>query len=1052
MTSSITLRVRGLVDSHELAEQPGALTRAEDVIVEPGGSLSWRPGFLRVSETGFGALTADSTLLPRALIPYDGSVVTTVYSSADAQVRAYRLATLITGTVNPPDSMVENAWIVARKNLYISTTTGWDKITSASSTEWTDAGIEWEVSFNRRALMIQNADASEIGAGALAPKFTGNVAYRLVIARRDANGYLARSRPSAAFVTNMNTIGGLAADEVVANSLRYEFRGLRAGDIVEWYRTRGSGAAAVSPASSCYLVATYTVSGADITLVSTGTGFFYNPTQYDLRSDDELGAALYTNPEREGIAKAKYEPPIARAAAEWQRCAWYANTTSKYRRGLTLKRVGRVLRVTGNVSTGSNSITNVPSLPPGVSAAEMVGWYVCDSQTKPNIAGTRIPAATRVTGVTGSGPYTIAMSNGASGTATGVAFSLCDWFFTPTMLVCTQNINVVFTAGSTTVSGLTSTTGFIGAEYVSEQTNTLGPFVASTYLQAGTRMVAYGATTITLDKAALASGTASIYVHSRVPIDGQDFVPTVNVLSIFPSATDHPQASRATRCFALIKYSPAQTLINLRQAVARALYLGEVGVRVVLTGEENAYGANATGDFTVEEFGLGRASAPALSIGSGIEDTTAGPVTNDSATNRLAWSAPDEPEAVPLVNFVDVGTTGTRILRLVPLRTSMLVFTTSGLYRVTGAPPDAWAIDLIDPTLQLLSEHTVDVIDNAAFAWTTRGVLRVDESGSTDISTGAVGKRLLPYQTSVDIATATADPRWSWVTCWKERQLVIVGASKLTNGEIVGGIGNNTSEWFVYNTVSQAWSTWSRRERRAISVRRSGATADELWSIRGDRFLASRTGTPTNGFDVAAVLSSFTHTLGTNFLTVTSAGLAYWRPRAGDYLLFVVGGSSYVWRRITQAFGTSTWSITLSRATPVGGTVTSLIAFESVSVDVEWAPMSVGSLPGVHARWREACVTLDVSGYSEDMTEARGPRVIEPGFSFGSTTVTQQATRKLVTLPVGPSHLELRFGVPRSTSRSSVVRPRFQCVVGGFLPRVVGFTMHRSDAGERVRR
>src|SRR5690606_35376856 len=62
---------------------------------------------------------------------------------------------------------------------------------------------------------------------------------------------------------------------------------------------------------------------------------------------------------------------------------------------------------------------------------------------------------------------------------------------------------------------------------------------------------------------------------------------------------------------------------------------------------------------------------------------------------RLWYSKPDEPEAFPPVNFIDIGDAESRILDLTALDDVLLVWKDDGLFRVTGAPPNGWVVDEI---------------------------------------------------------------------------------------------------------------------------------------------------------------------------------------------------------------------------------------------------------------------------------------------------------------------------------------------------------------------
>ena len=75
------------------------------------------------------------------------------------------------------------------------------------------------------------------------------------------------------------------------------------------------------------------------------------------------------------------------------------------------------------------------------------------------------------------------------------------------------------------------------------------------------------------------------------------------------------------------------------------------------------------------------------------------------ARGRLYWSKIQEPEAVPLLNFTDVGDRNRDILALVPLDRALIVFKEDGIYSVTGSAPSSWIVDEIDTTLRFIDQR-----------------------------------------------------------------------------------------------------------------------------------------------------------------------------------------------------------------------------------------------------------------------------------------------------------------------------------------------------------
>jgi len=106
---------------------------------------------------------------------------------------------------------------------------------------------------------------------------------------------------------------------------------------------------------------------------------------------------------------------------------------------------------------------------------------------------------------------------------------------------------------------------------------------------------------------------------------------------------------------------------------------------------------------------------------------------NEIKVNRVYYSKFQQPEAVPITNYFDVGATDKEILRIFPLRDSLFVFKEDGLYRISGefAP---FNVSLFDSSCILKAPDSVSVANNLVYSWTTQGIVTVTESGVQIIS------------------------------------------------------------------------------------------------------------------------------------------------------------------------------------------------------------------------------------------------------------------------------------------------------------------------------
>lgn len=106
---------------------------------------------------------------------------------------------------------------------------------------------------------------------------------------------------------------------------------------------------------------------------------------------------------------------------------------------------------------------------------------------------------------------------------------------------------------------------------------------------------------------------------------------------------------------------------------------------------------------------------------------------NETKPNRVYYSKLLQPEAVPLLNYFDIGSEDAAILRIFPLRDSLFVFKQDGLFRISGETAP-FVVTLFDSSCVLIAPDTVSIANNIVYGWTSKGISNVTEAGVTEIS------------------------------------------------------------------------------------------------------------------------------------------------------------------------------------------------------------------------------------------------------------------------------------------------------------------------------
>lgn len=158
--------------------------------------------------------------------------------------------------------------------------------------------------------------------------------------------------------------------------------------------------------------------------------------------------------------------------------------------------------------------------------------------------------------------------------------------------------------------------------------------------------------------------------------------------------------------------------------------------------------------------------------------------------NRLYYSKYQEPEAVPLLNFLSVGDYNTIIHGIKSLRGMMLVFTNKGIYNLSGSTSNSFQIDLMDSTVSLVAPNSLVKLNNSVFGLFNQGVCQVSES--VRILSRVIEGDLLEMVSDLDVYTKA-----SAIGYESDRKYIL----RLEGGKT-----------YVYNVVTKSFTTWDTEE------------------------------------------------------------------------------------------------------------------------------------------------------------------------------------------------------------------------------------------------
>lgn len=416
------------------------------------------------------------------------------------------------------------------------------------------------------------------------------------------------------------------------------------------------------------------------------------------------------------------------------------------------------------------------------------------------------------------------------------------------------------------------------------------------------------------------------------------------------------------------------------------------------------YGGGPAGEFVWESTDLG---GSAFTLTSTRPDAFRTPLTatgqvsdNTTRKNRVYYSKVLEPEAVPIGNYVSVGSENYPILAMAATNAALYVFKGDGVFRISGQAPDNWRIDLVSPTVRILRGGAVAVVDDAVIAWTDQGVVSVRGMEISSLSLNKLNTVFHGYHPTFAATPSAA----GFVTFWPKKNLVMVGvpsASDPTYAEYVYVLSIETGEWsrWLRNTYTCAYDPNTKEIFAAL------VTDD--WDIRKSNSLAS-------GSDATRTPLTWVYDSSVPRLTLTSAERAWYLPKVNDWIKFTIGAADY-WRRVTKVStsGGGNRLLDLDSVLPAGS-ITAVVCYETNQVYLQW---NSHGLTGVSSLFRELLPSLVV--YQAGPRAAL--RVIAGAASDIAASIDSAANETLTKSLV--QSFPLRFGLSRSVARSTHLYP-----------------------------
>lgn len=164
--------------------------------------------------------------------------------------------------------------------------------------------------------------------------------------------------------------------------------------------------------------------------------------------------------------------------------------------------------------------------------------------------------------------------------------------------------------------------------------------------------------------------------------------------------------------------------------------------------------------------------------------------------NGFAWSKPGQPEAVPLLNYSAAGSRNFAIERGFGLQQATLLFKAGdGIYAVTGAPP--FNVPQIS-TANIIAPDCACVMEDAVWAYTDQGILRVSDAGGASVISRPIETELNRLRALFPDETHN----WSFAVPYEQERRILF----FVPFDVSAVSGRPQMKAWCYNVATQAWT------------------------------------------------------------------------------------------------------------------------------------------------------------------------------------------------------------------------------------------------------
>lgn len=442
------------------------------------------------------------------------------------------------------------------------------------------------------------------------------------------------------------------------------------------------------------------------------------------------------------------------------------------------------------------------------------------------------------------------------------------------------------------------------------------------------------------------------------------------------------------------------------------------------------------GKILIEERGIGGASFSIIASAHGSAYNPQLPTSgttvsssNDEYKNGIFISKYQQPEAVPLTNVLFCGSASKEILRIVPLRDSLLVLKEDGIWRITGDTPSNFASTILDGSTRIISPDSAVVLNNTVFAFTDQSVVSISDTGVQVVSRAVENSLTELIGKNLSVLTTESFA----VSYESERKYILFVPSTEAD--------TYPTQAFVYNTFTNAWTRWPLSKKCGVVNSDDDklylGNADSKYVVQERKSYSFRDYIDEGDDYTLSSYTGTTLTISGGVSGIEVGDLVYQSSSVNSPIVSVDSGAGTV-----TVNDTLTWTV---------GTVT---IYKGIDCAVEWVPQTAGN-PGNLKHFREMTLLFKKSNF----TTAQVGFYSDASGSLEETNITGNFGGLWGLFPWGSipwggvqKPKPIRTYVPLEKARCSQLSTRFSHRVGYGTFELAGASIVFNFGSERVAR